>query len=155
MTAPRRKPRQSRAPKVDEPEPAVAPAPADAPAPHANPDRGEHLLELAGKTYKLRPTYDAVVEMEQETGLSLVELTRKADRHALKLPEAAKVAVALIKAGATDPLTKLVSADPIGKLIYQQGLISVVIRLTLCLADAVGGGRTASGEVKAAVAEAA
>lgn len=127
---------------------------AEAPAatPHANPDRGEHLLQLAGKTYKLRPSYDAIVQMEAETGLSLFELARKADRHALKVAEAAAVAVALIKAGATDALTGMVSAEVIGQQIYEQGLISVVIRLTLCLADAVGGGRTALGEAKAAVA---
>jgi hypothetical protein len=93
--------------------------------------------------------------MEEATGLSLVELTRKADRHGLKLGEAAKVAVALIKAGSSDPITGMVSAERIGEQIYEQGLISVVIRLTLCLADAVGGGRTASGEAKAAVAPAA
>lgn len=131
--------------------PRKAAAPAVAPPPFANPDRGEHLLELAGATYKLRPTYTAIVEMEEATGLSLVELTRKADRHGLKLPEAAAVATALIKAGAEDPITKMASADIIGQQIYEQGLVSVVIRLTLCLADAVGGGRTVSGEAKAAV----
>jgi hypothetical protein len=121
-------------------------------APRANKDRGEHLLELAGVTYKLRPSYDAIVEMEEATGLSLVDLTRKADRHGLSLPETAKVAAALIRAGADDPLTRMVSADVLGGQIYEQGVISVVIRLTLCLSDAVGGGRTASGEVKAAAA---
>jgi len=131
---------------------AAAPAEAAAAPVRANADRGEHTLMLAGVTYKLRPTYEAIVEMEDSTALSLMELTRKADRHGLKLEEAAKVAVALIKAGASDPLTKFVSAEVIGQQIYEQGLVSVVIRLTLCLADAVGGGRTASGEAKAAVA---
>jgi hypothetical protein len=139
-------PRKSRArsgpaPKAETPEaPAVA-----------NAYRGEHTLDLGGKTYKLRPTYDAIVEMEDGTGLSLVDLTRRADRHGLKLGEAAKVATALIKAGASDPLTAAVSAERIGELIYEQGLISVVIRLTLCLGEAVGGGRTATGEAKAAI----
>ena len=118
----------------------------------ANKYRGEHTLELAGKTYKLRPSYDAIVEMEDATGHSLMELTLKADGQRLRLPQAAAVSVALIKAGATDPLTAAVSAERIGQLIYEEGLVKVVIRLTLCLNDAVTGGRSALGEVKAAVA---
>lgn len=132
---------------------AAAPQVEDPAAPvHANPHRGEHLLQLAGVTYKLRPSYEAIIEMEEATGLSLTELTGKADRHGLKVPEVAKIAAALIRGGAEDPLTRAVSADLLGPQIYEQGVISVVIRVTLCLSDAVGGGRTASGEVKAAVA---
>lgn len=120
----------------------------------ANKTRGEHELELGGVTYLLRPSHEALDAMEQETDRSVLELMRLANSGALKLRDAGVVAAELIRAGADerDTVTRHVDAERIAELIQEEGVAKVFARLTLCLLDAAQGGRTASGEAKAATA---
>lgn len=130
-------------------------AAAAAAAPEANPHRGEHELELGGKTYLLRPSYTAIDAIERKTEKAVVDLIRLGNGGSMPLAIAGVVAAELIKAGAgeKDTLTRNVSAERIAQLIFEHGIGSVIARLTLCLIDVATGGRDAQGEAKA-VAEA-
>ena len=118
----------------------------------ANPARGEHGLMLGGKHYVLRPSFQASSAIEEETGLSLMELMRRANQCALSLSDLGVVCAELIRAGADkgDAMTASVSAERISELIFEEGMGAVTATVTLVLVDAIGGGRTAAGEPKAA-----
>jgi hypothetical protein len=72
----------------------------------------------------------------------------------LTLEQLGIVGAELIRAGAEpdDSMTRSFDAERIGELIFEEGLPQAQSRLTLCLLDAATGGRTASGEAKAAPA---
>lgn len=120
----------------------------------ANPDRGEHELVLAGTTYRLRPSHTALITIERKTGRSTLALVRLGNSAELSLAELGTIGAELIRAGAAedDVMTRSVDADRIGELIFEEGITPAMSRFTLCLLDAATGGRTASGEAKAAPA---
>ena len=157
MTQPARKqPARKQTGKAPARKRALAPQPArvDPPVhqPTANAERGEHELELAGVTYRLRPTMGANIAIEEQTGKTLIELALAGRNGALTLRQVGVIAAEWIKAGAEDELTRHVSTDRIRELAYEQGLSGVIARLTVCLTDACTGGRTSTGEAKAGAA---
>ncbi|OWK27580.1 hypothetical protein [Sphingomonas dokdonensis] len=115
-------------------------------------ERGEHTLVLASTSYRLRPSHQAMRAIEAKTERSSLELVRMGNVGALGLDQLGTIAAELIRAGAEDDLTRAVDAERIGELIYEQGVAGVTFRLTAVLADAVSGGRKASGEAKAPAA---
>lgn len=118
----------------------------------AIPERGEHELVLAGVPYRLRPSHAAIRAIEQKTERSLLELLRFGNMGALTSDQLGTIGAQLIRAGAAkdDQATANVNAERIAELIYEEGTGKAMARLTLCLVDAATGGRTASGEAKAA-----
>ncbi|MGY2732813.1 hypothetical protein [Sphingomonas sp. UYP23] len=120
--------------------------------PSANPERGEHELELGGIVYRLRPSFAANVAIERQTGQSLISLAQLGSTSSLTLSQIGIIAAEWIKAGAEDGLTRNVGADRIAELAYEEGLPSVLSRLTICLVDSCTGGRTAEGNAKAVAA---
>lgn len=120
------------------------------PATPANPDRGEHEIVLAGATYRLRPSHAAVRAIERKTGHTAIELYSMGNRGGISLENLGRAVGELIRAGAEDELTAAIHDDKVEELIFEQGLHSAMARVTLCLIDAASGGRTASGEAKAA-----
>lgn len=123
----------------------------------ANAQRGEHEISLGGKTYRLRPSHSALQAIEAETGRATLALVRLGNVGELSLKQLGIVGAELIRAGADpdDSFTQAVDADRIEELIFEgeNGLPEAQSRFTLCLLDAATGGRTASGEVKAAPAK--
>jgi hypothetical protein len=117
----------------------------------ANAKRGEHELKLGRKTYRLRPSHEAIEAIEEATGHSLLALIRLGNTMELKMGQLGAIGAELIRAGAAekDELTRSVDAEKIGEMIFEEGVIGATARLTLCLADAASGGRKASGEAKA------
>lgn len=122
----------------------------------ANPARGEHELVLGGTRYRLRPSHEALVAIEEATGVSTLALVRRGNAGELTYAALGAIAGELIRAGADegDAITRAVDDERIGELIFESddGLPAITARLTLCLLDAATGGRTASGEAKAAAA---
>ena len=120
----------------------------------ANVERGEHSLTLAGATYQLRPSFNAIVAIEETLGFGLIELTRKANAFALSLPDLGEIVAELVRAGAPDgddgQMLRAVSGERMAELIYEEGTGPAFSAVTLALTDAVMGGRTVSGEAKAA-----
>ncbi|MDF1506263.1 GTA-gp10 family protein [Roseisolibacter sp. H3M3-2] len=122
--------------------------------PVANEDRGEHQLALAGRSYLLRPSHQALKAVERQTGKTALELVRLGNTGKLSMEDLGVVASELIRAGADpkDGFTRNVNAERLEELIFEEGLPTVTSKLTLCLLDAATGGRTAAGELKAAQA---
>jgi hypothetical protein len=121
----------------------------------ANKERGEDELVLADKAYRLRPSHTALSTIEGTTGKSLIELVRAGNAGAMKLSELGVIGGELIRAGAAedDSMTRSVSDERISEMILEEGLAPATSILTLILLSAATGGRTVSGEVKAAPAK--
>ena len=121
----------------------------------ANSQRGEHELVLGGKSYVLRPSHAAMVAIEEETGKATLGLVRLGRAGELSLAQLGTIAAELIRAGADegDSMTRSVSAEKIGEMIFESGLPVAQTTLTMCLLDAATGGRTVTGEAKAAPAK--
>lgn len=126
--------------------------PIEPPQPVANPTRGEHELMLAGTTFRLRPSKAAVRAIEQKLSLSTLELVRIGNGGGFRLDQLGVITAQLAHAGAEDELTRMISAERFEDMIYEEGLAGPTARLTLCLLDAATGGRTASGNARAAAA---
>lgn len=108
-------------------------------------------LPWAGETYLLRPAFAAITAIEQATEKSLLDLVRLGDGGHLAFDQLGVIAAELIRAGAEEgSMNRRVSSDRLGELIYEEGVTEANARLTLCLVDAASGGRSASGEARAA-----
>jgi hypothetical protein len=120
--------------------------------------RGQISGELDGTAYVLRPSYEAIMEAERETGLSLFDLAGLASNGRMTLEQMGVVTAAMMrahgKANPDDPLkSSYAGAKPskLSQLIYEVGGPRVMGRLTVLLVGALTGGYTSSGEVKAAM----
>lgn len=118
----------------------------------ANKVRGEDIITLGGVDYRLRPSHEAINAIEDDTGESLIDLVLRGQRMALPRRHMAIIATHLIRAGATRDVDKRVSVTRIGELIAEESIRDTQLPITAVLSSAASGGRTASGEVKAAVA---
>lgn len=116
----------------------------------ANPDRGEHEIKLGGVAYRLRPSHEAIRAIERKTERSTLELYSMGNRGALSLDQLGTIFGTLIRAGATTDLDRNVDDERIGELVYEDGQFKAMAKATLVLIEAASGGRTASGEAKAA-----
>ncbi len=115
----------------------------------ANEHRGEIDMVLGGKTYVLRPSFQAIAAFERATGLSLIQLTDAARLGSLSMSGAQAVVTECINAAAKRDLDK-VAPERVGELIYEAdgGLFIAQKRLAALLSLASTGGYTAAGERK-------
>lgn len=119
----------------------------------ANEDRGELSLILDGGPMIMRPTYEALTEIEQTLDRGLVELARDALAGKLKLAETAQIATACIRAWGRDTGEKGAAganATRIARLIMDGdgGLHTAQRTISALLSLAVTGGYTSTGELK-------
>lgn len=117
--------------------------------------RGQITAPLGGSEYVLRPSFEAILEAERETGLSLFDLAGLASNGRMSLEQMGIVTAAMMrahgKANPDDPLKNhYIGAKPerLASLIYEASAPKVMGRLTVLLVGALTGGYTASGEVK-------
>jgi hypothetical protein len=120
--------------------------------------RGQITVELDGTDFVLRPSYEAIMEAERETGLSLFDLAGLASNGRMTFEQMGVVTAAFMrahgKASPDDPLkSSYIGAKPakLSQLIYEAGGPKVIGRLTVLLVGALTGGYTSSGEAKAAM----
>jgi hypothetical protein len=99
----------------------------------------------------LRPSHEALALIEDETGESLIDLVLKGSRLAISRRHIAVITTHLIRAGATKDIDKRVSVQRIGELLAEESLRDTQLPITAVLSSAASGGRTASGELKAAM----
>jgi len=121
----------------------------------ANETRGEISLQLDGVDFVLRPSFEALVAIEQDSGKGLIDLAREAEGGTLSLQTVAIIAMRCIQAwGAAtkNEMAQGVNADKIARLIMSSdgGLMAAMLRIRILLTLAVTGGYTPSGERKAA-----
>lgn len=116
-------------------------------------DRGESVLILGGETMGLRPSYEAIEEIEMTLDRGLVDLARDAIDLKLKMGAVAQIVCALVRAfgRATDD-KNLAGANPkrIGRLIMGSdgGLLIAQKQVSGVLSVAVTGGYDAEGNPK-------
>jgi len=119
----------------------------------ANEDRGELSLILDGATMVLRPTFEALTEIEQTLDRGLVDLARDALAAKLKLAETAQIVTACVRASGKETGDKGAAganAARIARLIVDSdgGLHNALKTVGGLLSLAVTGGYTSAGELK-------
>jgi hypothetical protein len=117
--------------------------------------RGQLVVTLDAP-YVLRPSVEAIMEAERETGLSLYDLASLAANSRMRLDQMGIVTAAFMrahgKANPDDPMktTYLAAkAEKLSALIFEAGVPRIMGGLTVLLAGAINGAYTSSGEAKA------
>jgi len=117
--------------------------------------RGQLTITLDAD-YVLRPSQEAIMEAEQQTGLSLFDLAGLAANSRMTLQQMGIVTAAMMRAhGKANPNDPMIStyraakAETLSGMIYEAGTPRIMGGLTVLLAGAINGGYTASGEAKA------
>lgn len=110
-----------------------------------NPLRGEVSISLEGVEYGMRPTFEAVTEIEEQTGLSTMQLSNDSGRGRLSLNLQAIVITACIKAWGAEqnpPRTDTPHflAENVARLIHAEGILKAQPRVDLLLTQALTGG---------------
>jgi cyanate permease len=118
----------------------------------ANALRGEVTIELEGVAYTLRPSYEAIVEIERLTDDTLVSLAQAGLSFTMPLAKTAIVATELIKAhgrATEDHAMAAFNVAGVGGLIFDAGSYQIGAIIGAVLSGAASGAYTPSGERKA------
>lgn len=109
-----------------------------------NPERGEVGIELDGRIYPMRPSYEAILEIESAIGPILaISMRLKDPQQMLKLDEIAVIVCTCIQAAGRDredPMLAGVKAEKVRKLIYADGMHYAIRPLTALLYNMLTGG---------------
>lgn len=118
--------------------------------------RGQITIPLDGQEYVLRPSHEAICEIERLTGKNHEHLAQDAIQQNLTYREMGIVCCEMMKAhgkaNPNDPLrSSYAGAKPekLEKLIFEAGKPKIGVRLAVVLTAALSGGYTASGEARA------
>lgn len=101
--------------------------------PFANPARGEVLLELGAESFLLRPSFEALVEIEEQAG-SLFAIVERAGAGEVTLKDVMSVIHACARAGGAD-----VTRERLGALIAEHGLTRASAAFARVLGHALKG----------------
>ncbi len=101
----------------------------------ANKHRGEVEIELGGKTYALRPSFQCICEIEAQTGLTIVALARRYGAGNFGMTDAAVIVTAGMKAAGEEGA----SLQKVGDMIFLGGLDKIGAALPGFLMMALGG----------------
>lgn len=125
--------------------------------------RGEVTIELEGVRYVMRPSYEAIEAIEEQTGHGIVALINLASQGEMTRRQCAIVVTECIKAwgkqqrasGGDDPIANGAAGantDKIARLIHasEGGVVGAVQRVAIVLTAAACGGVTETGEMKPA-----
>jgi len=125
------------------------------PAGPINADRGEFALVLEGERFGLRPSYSALAEAEEATGMGLILLAREALAGSLTRDQLARIATIFMREwgrAAQNANAAGANADKVGRMIMDSpgGMAEAMTITGTLLSLAVTGGLTSEGEVKPA-----
>ena len=93
---------------------------AAAATPPANPHRSEVTIELDGRIYLLRPSYQALAEIEAMTGIGVMALVRRFADRAFGFHDVTAVITAGLKA-AGHPASR----EKVAEMVFRTGLLKV------------------------------
>lgn len=110
----------------------------------ANQQRGDVEIILEKQKFVMRPTFEAMIQIENETGLGMVELTLLALQGRLGLRQVTSIVAAGLKATG-NPATN----ENIGPKIFRTGIMNVSPSVNDFLNNALHGGEK-PGEAEAA-----
>lgn len=118
--------------------------------------RGHITVPLDGVEFTLRPSFEAISQIERLTGKSHERLAHDSIQQNLSYGELALICCEMMKAHAKanpkDPMRSSYSGakpEKLEKLIYAAGKVRINVRVTVVLTAALSGGYTAEGEVVA------
>ena len=89
----------------------------------ANKSRGEVELKIAGQEFTIRPTFGALCELEDRTGLSVLQIVASMEGGKVRLKTLAQILWAGMYG--YDEKTTMTIND-VGELIMKEGLVRVV-----------------------------
>lgn len=99
----------------------------------ANKHRGEEELRLAGRTYVLRPTFQALAEIEAELDEKLLRIAERSLAGNIGTKETLAVVRAFIRGGGAEPPSDLEAA------IMQRGVLVVIGTVLRAIQKAISG----------------
>lgn len=99
----------------------------------ANKQRGEAKFDIKGKSYILRPTFEALCQIEDELGESIISVAGKNISGTLTLPQIVKIIEIAIVGEKPD-------ANDVGETIVAKGVNDTIAELTKFLTNALAGG---------------
>ncbi len=120
----------------------------------ANPERGEIEIELvtpggSRESFILRPTWEAMVEIETRTGMGMIQMANKLAMMQFGYIEAVAIITAGLKAGG-DPA----KVETVGPMVFKTGLTTLIPPIQEFVSNALTGGEKPGepdeGEAKAA-----
>lgn len=100
-----------------------------------NPNRGEHLVELAGKQYKTKLNLDSIVRIETATSSSIVRVAQRLAQGDLMTKEIAAILLIAIRGGGND-----IDEKTIEKIVWEAGLVEAMTVCGTLLTNALSGG---------------
>jgi hypothetical protein len=100
-----------------------------------NPQRGEVTITLQGQEFVLRPSYEALVGIEQMTGDTVVSVARRVTSASYGIADAVAIVTAGLKAAGAPATPKKV-----GEMIFATGLLDISGPLTAFMTNALTGG---------------
>lgn len=107
-----------------------------------NPNRGEVQVTLGGQTHIMRPTFEALVAIEERTGMSLLRIVEKASDRDISLGTIGAVVYEGIKA--TNPDLKLTFKE-VGRLVVASGITNLIEPVVKLLSEAIVAGQEEAG----------
>lgn len=99
----------------------------------ANPHRGEVALELSGKTYKLVPSYENLVKMEDEGRASILDYAQRIHNRTIKIND-----LAAIVSSTAEPK---IDVETAGRALLEEGLVKTIGPISKFFSNALLGGR--------------
>lgn len=108
----------------------------------ANPDRGEVDIELGGKLYPMRPSWQAINAIEAQ-GRTLAQVARDAQSEGLTVRFMAFCITECIRAAGVDrndPMLRGVTIDKINELVAERGALNVLPELGPLFRNMLEGG---------------
>lgn len=119
----------------------------------ANTVRGERVITLGGKKWKIVPTWEALIAIEERLGVNALPLFERIARGNVGVRDLTVIIAELLRGGGAQGIKDKM----VGQLILDAGLgdSEILLAVTGCLKDAMEGGTkndpgAASGEAKAA-----
>jgi hypothetical protein len=115
---------------------------------------GQLWVELEGVKYMLRPSRQAIANIERALGKSVTQLATQAGSFMLSVDELGVCVAELMNAyGRFDPSApaayKMAKPPRCAELVFEAGPVDVSGRIAVIFVGALSGGYTASGEPKA------
>lgn len=104
----------------------------------ANKKRGEVDLVLQGETYTLRPTFQALEEIESSMGMGLIEIGSNFTQQAFRMTDVVKILHPIMRHHDNPDTGKPWTYHELGEAIIQQGFTETVPVLGAFFAYALG-----------------
>lgn len=105
----------------------------------ANKHRGEIDVEICGEKYTLRPSFEAMVEIEDRLGQSIFMALQRAQQADVPAKTVAVCVLAGANAYRKDRMLPLLSYDAVGAKCFEHGVVKLSLPICQFLATCITG----------------